>query len=508
MFGNENGVSRRGFVAGTLASGAALAAATTLGGFASEAPAAEVPETWDYETDVLCLGGGGTGLTAALWAKYAGVDALVLEKGETCLGACSALADGQWAAGGTSVQKERGIEDSPEKFYEWVESIQPQQQVCDSDLETSKAVCEASTPVFEWLLSLGAVVYGDLQDFLGMGVPRWHTINMRDVMGLVVDECGKQGVEIMYNTPATRLIVNADGRVVGAKAEKDGAEVNVKARRAVVLGTGGYCGNPEMLVTFHGKKFGGTKPVGCKTNTGDGYKMAMALGAAVRDAHVVPSLALAAADTLVGIVQLPRAGGILVNERAQRYTAENIGASAEAAATSLQGGKCFIIHDAPQMEMEHASITLNRQEVLGGTIYSADTIEGLAEQLGLDGAALKETVETYNQYCKDGHDPDFGRDTIDELEGSAPAPALETAPYYAIEVCAAIYPTQMRLNSDALARVRDVYGDVVPGLYAGGLMGNIGIRNPSSGQVVTALTGAFSLGYIAGRDAATLEPWE
>lgn len=215
-----------------------------------------------------------------------------------------------------------------------------------------------------------------------------------------------------------------------------------------------------------------------------------------------------AADTLVGIVQLPRAGGILVNDQAQRYTAENIGASPEAAATSLQGGKTFIIHDDPQMSMEHASITLNRHDVLGGTVYDADTIEELAEQIGLDPAALKQTVETYNSYCKDGHDPDFGRDTIDELEGSAPAPALETPPFHAIEACAAIYPTQMRLNSDAKAQVRNTYGEVIPGLYAGGLMGNIGIRNPNSGQVAPALTGAFALGYIAGQEAAAQKSWE
>lgn len=497
----ETRVSRRSFVAGT----AAVAAA---GLFAGEALASPVPETWDMETDVLCLGAGAAGLTAALWAKQAGVEALVVEKGETSLTSCSALADGQWAAGGTSVQKAAGIEDSPEAFFEWVESIQPDQAVCDSDLETSKVVCEASTSVFEWLLSMGVEVYGDLQDFLNMGVPRWHTINMRDVITLLVEECGKQDVEILYNTPATRLIVNADGRVVGAKVAKDGAEVAVKARRGVVLATGGYCGSPEMLVTYHGKKYGGAKPVGCVHNTGDGFKMAMALGAAIRDAAVPPSMALATADTLIGIVQLPRAGGILVNEQAKRYTAENIGASPEAAATSLQGGKCFIIHDDPQMSMEHASITLNRHEVVGGTIYTVDTIEELAEQIGLDPAALKETVETYNGYCEAGEDPDFGRNTIDELEGSAPAPALVTPPFHALEVCAAIYPTQARLNSNDKAEVRDVFGDVIPGLYAAGLTGNIGIRNPTSGQVAPALTGAFALGYIAGQEAAAQEPWE
>ena len=66
----------------------------------------------------------------------------------------------------------------------------------------------------------------------------------------------------------------------------------------------------------------------------------------------------------------------------------------------------------------------------------------------------------------------------------------------------------MRLNSDAKAQVRNTYGEVIPGLYAGGLMGNIGIRNPNSGQVAPALTGAFALGYIAGQEAAAQEPWE
>lgn len=430
----SSALSRRDFVAGG-ACGAILAAMPLA------ASAAEMPASWDAETDVLCLGGGSCGLIAALWAKYSGAEALVFERGENCLGSCSAMADGQIAAAGTSVQKAQGIEgDTPEAFYQWVCDIQPIQKVADSDLETSKAYCDNITPVLEWLLGLGAQVYGDLQDFLNMGVPRWHTLSMLEVMPILVDECAAQGVQIQYNTRATRLIVNGDGRVVGAQAEVDGATINVKARRAVVLATGGYCASPELLLQFNGKKFANTKPVGCKVNTGDGFLMAMSLGAAVRDVHVSPSLALAAAETLVGIVQLPRAGGILVNREAKRYTAENIGASPEAAATALQDGTCFIIHDDPQMSDEHGAITLNRHDVLGGTVYTADTIEELAELIGLDPAALKETVETYNSYCEAGLDPDFGRNTIDELEGSAPAPALVTPPFHAIEVCAAIYP--------------------------------------------------------------------
>ena len=113
----QTSFSRRTFVTGAAAvAGSALLAAPAV---------ASVPETWDLETDVLCLGAGATGLTAALWAVYGGAEALVLEKGASALDSCSALADGQLAIGGSSVQKEQGIEDTPEKYYEWVESIQP-----------------------------------------------------------------------------------------------------------------------------------------------------------------------------------------------------------------------------------------------------------------------------------------------------------------------------------------------------------------------------------------------
>ena len=501
-------ITRKSFLKGTAVAAMATAGAGTLTA-CGQAKDIWMPEKWDYETDVLVIGSGGTGMAAGLWAKYSGAESMILEKQPTSMTCCAALSDGQWAAAGTRIQAERGIDDSVDKFYQYVVDLQSQQEVSDSDLEMARVICDNSTSVLHWLLDLGAEVLGELQAFVMMDEKRWHTLKMQDVFKLLIDECEKQGVEILYNTPATRLIPNSEGRVVGAMAENKGQTICVKARKAVVLGCGGYSANPEMLLNYNGKSYAHTKPVGCKGNTGDGFRMAMEMGADLREAHIPPSLALAAADTLVGIVQLPRAGGILVNLDANRYTAENIGASPEAAATARQpDGRAFIIHDAPQMEFEHAQITLDRHRKLGGKIYEADTIEDLASQLGLDPATLKETVDTYNGYVEAGHDPDFGRDTLDELEGSAPATKVATAPFYALDVCAAIYPTQMKLQTNAQARVLNTYGEDIPGLYAGGLLGNIGIRTPWSGQTMTALTGAFVLGYVAGQDAATLESWK
>jgi len=505
------GVTRRDFLKGTVAGGAA-GLVVGIGGSALVKPSKKetgLPEKWDYETDVLSIGAGGTGITAALWAKYGGAEAIVLEKGATAMASCSALSDGQWGAAGTSVQKARGIDDSPDKFYNYVVEYQEKCTVAESDLDLTRVIVDNSTPVLEWLLELGAEVHGELQAFLGMTEKRWHTLKMQDVFKILLDECKKQEVEILYRTPATKLLTDHSGRVVGVEAESEGKTIYVKARKGVVLGCGGYAANPEMLRNYHGMSYYNVKPVGCKTNTGDGFKMAMAVGADLREVYIPPSLALAAAGTLVGIVQLPRAGGILVNNLAKRYTAENIGASPEAAATARQpDGEAFIIHDAPQMQHEHAKITLDRHEKLDGKIYEANTIADLASQLGLDPDALVETVETYNSYVDAGDDPEFGRNTMDETKGSPPAVKIEMPPFYALKVCAAIYPTQMKLQSDTKARVLNTYGEVISGLYAGGLMGNVGIRNYYSGQTMTALTGAFVLGYIAGQDAAKTESWD
>ena len=505
-------VSRRNFLKGAVASGAILCAGGAMFGCSpsgdAEAPAGGMPEKWDYETDVLVLGGGATGTAAGLWAKYSGVESLVLEKGETSLACSGALSDGQIAAGGTSYQKAQGIDDSPEKYYNWVESVQPQQVVCPSDLEVAKVICEGSTELVEWWLDLGCEVKGELQAFCGMETKRWHTFMMQDVMNILLKEMDAQGVEMLTNTEATKLIVNADGRVIGAEAKKGSATIYCKARKAVVLGCGGYSASPEMLEKFNGPAFAKTKPVGCKTNTGDGYRMAMALGAQLRDVYVDPSMALSTVEPLIGIVQWPRAGGIMINEKGLRYAPENVGARAEAIATGQQEGKTFIIMDERFKGFEHAMITYDRYMKLGGKEYKADTYEDLAKQIGVDPATFVDTMNKYNGYCAAGNDPDFGRNTIDELEGSAPAPALDQAPFYAYEICAAIYPIQMRLNTDTKCRVRDQWGDPIPGLYAGGLLGNIGIRNPESGQMLPALGGAFVQGMIAAKDAATLESWE
>ncbi len=278
-------VSRRNFLKSAIASGAILCAGGAMfgcspsGNDAASADAANgMPEKWDYETDVLCLGGGATGVAAGLWAKYSGVESLVLEKGETSLACSAALSDGQIAAGGTSYQKAQGIDDSPEKYYKWVESVQPQQAVCPSDLETAKVICEGSTDLVEWWLDLGCEVKGELQAFCDMDEKRWHTFMMQDVMNILLKEMDAQGVPILTSTEATKLIVNADGRVIGAEAKKGSSTIYCKARKAVVLGTGGYSASPEMLNQYNGPQFAKSKPVGCKTNTGDGYRMALALG--------------------------------------------------------------------------------------------------------------------------------------------------------------------------------------------------------------------------------------
>ena len=510
MAGTMEGLSRRNFLKAALASSAALAAGTALVGCGSGKNDAlmGIPDKWDYETDVLCLGGGATGVAAALWAKYSGAESLILEKGETSLACSAALSDGQIAAGGTKFQEEMGVEDSAEKYYQWVEEIQPLQKVCPSDLECAKVICDGSTELVNWWLDLGCEVKGELQAFVGMKEKRWHTFMMQDVMNILLAEVEAQGIDLMTSTEATRLIVNAEGRVIGAEAKKGSEVIYCKARKGVVLGTGGYSASPEMLEMFNGPQFAKTKPVGCKTNTGDGYRMALSLGAQLRDVYVDPSMALSTSEPLIGIVQWPRAGGVLINDKGVRYTAENVGARDEAIATGQQEGKCYIIMDERFKGFEHAMITYDRYIQLGGKEFKADTYEALAEQIGVDPKTLADTMKKYNGYCKAGKDPDFGRNTIDELEGSAPAPALDKAPFYAYEVCAAIYPIQMRLNTDTACRVRDQYGEPIPGLYAGGLMGNIGIRNPDSGQMVPALGGAFVQGMIAGKDAAAQESWE
>jgi len=460
----------------------------------------ETFEKWNYETDVLAIGAGAAGLTAAIWAKAAGAEAMILEKAPTIYSSSTGMSGGGWILAGTSTQEEKGINDSPDLYYNYL--LTYNQGKVDKAL--LKTFVENAPRVYEWVMELGTpclnlVAYGE------MGKPRVHWTDVRATLKGLETECRERGIEILFETPATRLLLSPEGRVIGAQADEGGETIFIKARKGVVMGCGGFSANPDMLTEFCGPKISRMMPVGSPHNTGDGFKMGMSAGAALRDAYVLPEMALAACDTLVTLPQLSRDGGILVNINGKRFIDESlIGMELGAAAVGQPDRLVYLVY-CENIPSEMSEIKLERHITAGGEIYTADTLTELAEIAGLPIGALVETVNNYNCFVEAGADPECGRITLDGHSGEPVK--LDNPPYYCIPCTGAIYPTEMGLRIDETARVIDVFGNVIPGLYAAGLMAAMGLKGPS-GRTLPALPGAFTFGYIAGRQAARLDSWD
>ena len=164
----------------------------------------------------------------------------------------------------------------------------------------------------------------------------------------------------------------------------------------------------------------------------------------------------------------------------------------------------YIIYDA-SVPKAMSNIKLERHNGAGGEIFEADSLVELAEQVGLPVDTVLETMENYNSYVDAGEDPEFGRTTLDGPDGTPFR--LENPPYYCIPCTGAIYPTEVGLRIDTDSRVYDVFGNLIPGLYAGGLMAALGVKS-ASGRTLPAMAGAYTFGAIAGKHAATCESWD
>jgi len=195
----------------------------------------------------------------------------------------------------------------------------------------------------------------------------------------------------------------------------------------------------------------------------------------------------------------------MVNKNGKRFVNESILCMDQGAAAVEQPDRlAYIIYDA-NVPKTMSNIKLGRHEAAGGEIYEANSIAELAEKAGLPVDTVVETVNNYNGYVESGQDPEFGRTTLDGPNGKPVK--LETPPFYCLPCTGAIYPTEIGLRIDENARVIDVFGNVIPGLYAGGLMAAMGVKG-STGRTLPAMAGAFTFGYIAGRHAATAESWD
>jgi len=408
------------------------------------------------ETEVVIIGAGGAGMTAAIMLNQAGKDFVLLEK-MPYAGGNTTKATGGMNAAETHYQKEQGIEDSIALFA--ADTMKGGHALNDPELVAVMA--KESAGAIDWLDTIDAAL-PKISYSGGASVNRIHAPeDGSGVGGYLVEhfsaKLAELGVETLYDTAATELLTDAEGKICGVKAESKDT-VYTFTCKAVILASGGFGANEEMYTQYR-PDLKGTVTTNAPGATGDGIVMAQALGADLVDIDQIQLHPTVEQTTSILITESVRGdGAILVNQGGVRFTNELLTRDAVSAAELEQEGQyAYIIFD--QNLRDHLKAT--EKYVKSGITVQADTIEGLAELLNIDPATLAKTLNDWNGYVKDQRDPDFGRSTGMDAD-------LTTPPYYAIKIAPGIHHTMGGVKINTSAQVINTEGKPIPGLFAAG----------------------------------------
>lgn len=437
-------------------------------------------DTWDIETDVAIVGFGGAGACAAIEAADAGAEVCLFEVaaaagGSTALSSAEIYMGG---GGGTRVQRACGYEDSTEDMFNYMMATQGEL----ADEARIRMYCENSLEHFDWLVGLGArykdseyqeraimAMSDDCLLYTGnekawpfrdiaKPCPRGHNLEVEGdnggpmLMGVLTSAVEKRAIRIEYNARALTLIADEDNAVHGLVVRIDGEERHVRARKGVVLCAGGFAMNQEMLKKYapHVAAIGNI-PVGNPGDMGQGILMGQGVGGAV--IHM--------SEAFITLPYYPPASltyGIFVNAQAQRFINEDVYHARIAYHAIQQLGKgiyLVINHD----DYEHPKF-LNA-DIIG----TGETIEELAEEIGLDPDMLRHTIDFYNTHAARGEDPLFHKAENWLKPIAPPYAALDCTPGSGV-----LYPylTLGGLDTLPTGEVLTMEREPIPGLYAAG----------------------------------------
>jgi fumarate reductase flavoprotein subunit len=414
--------------------------------------------------DVLVLGAGQAGLTAAVAAAQQGARVLVLEKlGHP--GGSTAMSSGLTAYAGTDEQAAEGIEDS-------VESLRADILATGGNANDETLVdvyCREQLTTYRWLKDLG-VEYGHIHAASGQSVPRSHATDPSRMIDTLARRAEELGVRIVYGVRGFQLMQDGDGSVVGVLVENGGSLVEVQAA-AVVIATGGFSRNPDLLAKFvpqmahaiHG---------GSPGSEGDGLLMAWKAGADFRDTPFVKGTFGIYPDDPrengTGILAVYK-GAIAVDFRGRRFVDESLPYKAIGdACLALPEHLAWQVFDQQTMDKDDPEVHIYwfSGRLATGLLQTAGTLEELADLIGVPADELRRTVDAYNAAVRGERDDEFGRTS---LSGTGERPTeLCRAPYYAHLSGASVLATYCGITVDPRTRVLDVYGEPIDGLFAAG----------------------------------------
>ena len=432
-------------------------------------------ECWDGAVDVIVVGGGSAGAAAAIGAAGEGAEVLLLERGME-LGGTSAMSGGVvYCGGGTAIQQVCGFEDSVEAMRDYLlASTGP-----GPDVAKVTRYCEDSVNHFDWLVTLGVpfkqsywpynlepttddCLYYSGSEFsppycdIARPAPRGHTVQawggskgggkLMEVLAAQVERCARTVMEARV-----RALVQADdNRILGVAFQKDGATHRIRARAGVILASGGFIMNREMVARYAPQALQ-LNMLGNPYDDGSGILLGAAAGAATINMGAVMYPCPILSPT--GLIR-----GILLNRHGQRFVDESsnhkrIGESSMVS----QGGQIYLLVDSQVYEEPDHRLPI---------VATGENAAELEEELGWVPGSIESTLRLYNRYASEGRDPLFGK-------GSEHVIPLDQPPYAVFDCsreAAGVYMS-MTLGGMATSVTGEVItptGEVVPGLYAAG----------------------------------------
>ncbi len=452
----------------------------------------------EYTADVIVVGAGGAGLSAAITAADNGADVIVLEK-MPMPGGNTLISGGEYAAPGNWIQVKEGIEDSTEQFYNDI--------LAGGDYENDpslvRILAENALDGANWLKDYIGMEFEDNMLFFG-----GHSVERSlvpknasgyEMISKLTAKLNEKNIPLHKNTAATELIQNQDGKVTGVKAQYGDQTITYNANKAVIMATGGFGANLDMRVKYNKDMDDSILSTNTVGSTGDGITMAEKIGAQLVDMGFIqtyPTCDTQSGSLLyVGDVRM-EGRSILVNKEGHRFVEELERRDVISNAVIEQtGGVSYMFWDESAMKDSGLAVTHEAEYnglILRKQLVKADTIGEAADFFDIDAAELKKTVEKYNQYAKDGKDLEFNKrgELVPFGEG----------PYYIMVSKPSVHHTMGGLKINTDANVMGTNGEVIDGLFAAGeVTGDIHGTNRLGSDAIADIT---VFGRIAGQNAS------